>query len=196
MNDDFYENIDKLKKQYKLYPKAVAMFTREAATKAENLDSPNKKLTPDVINMIVFILSCIVIVLFGLINIKTIGLQVCGMIFLLAGFFIGLKLPGFGTIFLFSHGLSGFCIMTVPILVDLLNDPIVTENPITFYYIIGVLAACTLALFIAIIILSFTNKESGVGKKEIILIWCFGIISLIVQILPHVADKIVTFVLK
>ena len=52
-----------------------------------------------------------------------------GTVFFLAGLFIGLNVPVFGIIFLFSHGGTGLGIMCFTKINKILQSPIMTDNP-------------------------------------------------------------------
>ena len=81
--------------------------------------------------------------------------------------------------------------MNVPIIVELFENPILTENPLVMKYIIAVLIIITMVLLVLTIIISYVRERSDASKKVLIILWGYGLVTLFVQILPRIIDKII-----
>ena len=146
--------------------------------------------------------SIIIILLVGLLPLKTgdiecIPFYYFGFIFFIAGFFIGTSIPGFGIIFLFSHGLTGLGLMTVPLLLNITNNPYMTDNPKNIYIYLGVICALFAVAVIKTIIdslnklknISFSHKKTN-KKNQAIIILLFTVGIVLVEVLPFIVDKL------
>ena len=72
----------------------------------------------------------ILIGLMGLFNIESYPLFIGGLVFFIAGMLIGLYEGGGPTlIFVFSHGLTGICIMVVALVNKIFSTGVMTDNP-------------------------------------------------------------------
>ena len=120
-----------------------------------DIEFPNKLRTKIILNLdkVLVGLFCLLIVLIGLTNAGSFGLYLAGCAFFFAGLFVGMFVPKFGIIFLFSHGATGFFFMVNCLLskqTDLngvskvLDSPILRDNP-------GFIKTYLLLIFIAIL---------------------------------------------
>jgi hypothetical protein len=146
--------------------------------------------------------SIIIILLVGLLPLKTgdvesIPFYYFGFIFFIAGFFIGTSIPGFGIIFLFSHGMTGLGLMTVPTLLNIINNPYMTDNPKNIYIYLGVICVLFAVAVIKTIIdslnklknISFSYKKTN-KKNQAIIILLFTVGIVLVEVLPFIVDKL------
>ena len=98
--------------------------------------------------------------LLGLVNVfnsnidMDISLYYFGILFFLAGLFIGLSAKSFGLIFLFTHGCAGLGLMLIPIIKNLELKVYLTDNP-TFLLIY--LRIIIIAIILAIILTVLYN---------------------------------------
>ena len=148
--------------------------------------------------------SIIIILLVGLLPLKTgdiecIPFYYFGFVFFIAGFFIGTSIPGFGIIFLFSHGLTGLGLMTVPLLLNITNNPYMTDNPKNIYIYLGVICALFAVAVIKTIIDSIKNLKNISNpsryvkvKNQAIIILLFTVGIVMVQIMPFIIDKLLS----
>lgn len=109
-----------------------------------------------------------------------------GAVFFLAGLFIGLNVPVFGIIFLFSHGGTGLGIMCFTKINKILQSPIMTDNPANLQ---NLLVLGVGLIVIGIISTIFYNVSKKIRDKKyslIIILAMFAIGIAIIQLLPMI----------
>ena len=109
-----------------------------------------------------------------------------GTVFFLAGLFIGLNVPVFGIIFLFSHGGTGLGIMCFTKINKILQSPIMTDNPTNLK---NLLVLAVGLIVIGIISTIFYNVSKKIRDKKyslIIILAMFAIGIAIIQLLPMI----------
>lgn len=109
-----------------------------------------------------------------------------GTVFFLAGLFIGLNVPVFGIIFLFSHGGTGLGIMCFTKINKILQSPIMTDNPANLQ---NLLVLGVGLIVIGIISTIFYNVSKKIRDKKyslIIILAMFAIGIAIIQLLPMI----------
>ena len=109
-----------------------------------------------------------------------------GTVFFLAGLFIGLNVPVFGIIFLFSHGGTGLGIMCFTKINKILESPIMTDNPTNLQ---NLLVLGVGLIVIGIISTIFYNVSKKIRDKKyslIIILAMFAIGIAIIQLLPMI----------
>ena len=109
-----------------------------------------------------------------------------GTVFFLAGLFIGLNVPVFGIIFLFSHGGTGLGIMCFTKINKILQSPIMTDNPTNLQ---NLLVLGVGLIVIGIISTIFYNVSKKIRDKKyslIIILAMFAIGIEIIQLLPMI----------
>ena len=109
-----------------------------------------------------------------------------GTVFFLAGLFIGLNVPVFGIIFLFSHGGTGLGIMCFTKINKILQSPIMTDNPTNLQ---NLLVLGVGLIVIGIISTIFYNVSKKIRDKKyslIIILAMFAIGIAIIQLLPSI----------
>ena len=120
---------------------------------------------------------CILIALCGLLipNIAGIGMYLFGIVFFLSGVFIGLYVPVFGLIFLFSHGGAGLFIMlsaasgeftdeSITIFEKIISNPAISDGgfPTSMILYVGV----ALVFLVMAVIYTIIHNLSPVLKKD------------------------------
>ncbi len=122
----------------------------------------------------------------GLFNIKSIGMYIFGLIFFLAGFNIGLFVPGAGIIFLFSHGMTGLGMMCAGLVGDAINSPLMQDNPQNLYIYLGV--CILIGLFATLSTIKYNLGIITNGKKPslFMIVWAYIIMFLLVALFPKV----------
>lgn len=109
-----------------------------------------------------------------------------GTVFFLAGLFIGLNVPVFGIIFLFSHGGTGLGIMCFTKINKILQSPIMTDNPTNLQ---NLLVLGVGLIVIGIISTIFYNVSKKIRDKKyslLIILAMFAIGIAIIQLLPMI----------
>ena len=111
-------------------------------------------------------LSCVLIIivaLLGLFNVSSYGVYFFGLVFFIAGHFVGLTQKGFGLIFLFSHSVTGMGMMYGALLYKMFESPILQDNAINLYISIGIIAVLAI---IATLYTILYNLSDNLKKKE------------------------------
>lgn len=108
-----------------------------------------------------------------------------GAIFFLAGLFIGLNVPVFGIIFLFTHGCTGLGLMCLNKITQILESPIMTDNPSSLqtFLLLGVGL-----IVIGIVTTIIYNISKQFKNKEYSLVFILGVLTIgitIIQVLPY-----------
>ena len=109
-----------------------------------------------------------------------------GTVFFLAGLFVGLNVPVFGIIFLFSHGGTGLGIMCFTKINKILQSPIMTDNPANLQ---NLLVLGVGLIVIGIISTIFYNVSKKIRDKKyslLIILAMFAIGIAIIQLLPMI----------
>lgn len=109
-----------------------------------------------------------------------------GTVFFLAGLFVGLNVPVFGIIFLFSHGGTGLGIMCFTKINKILQSPIMTDNPTNLQ---NLLVLGVGLIVIGIISTIFYNVSKKIRDKKyslLIILAMFAIGIAIIQVLPMI----------
>ena len=126
----------------------------------------------------------------GLLNISNIGMYAFGTVFFIAGYCVGFSVPMAGVIFLFSHGITGLCIMTVSTIGKIFENPIMQDNPQNIYIYLG--ACILIALFATLTTVKKNLKLFSPGKEPKIstitgmYMVYFILIALLPKLLPFI----------
>ena len=139
------------------------------------------------------ILMCFVIVLLGLSNLENFPMYFFGSIFFFAGLFVGLFVPVFGLIFLFSHGLTGFSLM-ISALNENLSSPIYSDAS-GYAYVILIVLMVIFALLGFIFTILHNTKINKDNKYRLLLPFIFFFISLFIGALFPQLFKILNTVI-
>lgn len=197
-NDDkFYKNIDFLKKEYKRNPKIVYKHVDDAVEKVRNYDKPLiAKKDREMLYIVCICIFMALTSLLGLFNpyaeeiISPLAMGISGIIFFIAGYFVNYAAKGFGIIFLFSHGMTGFCLMCGSIIGSILDVPIMHDNPTTVYIYLGILAVIAFASLITSIIINLSDKLRSVKNIKLYPLIGFAFVYFWLEILPIIIDKL------
>ncbi len=184
--NDFYEYIDKLREIYEKKPKKA---TKEAKASLERLKQTKKQLISDNNKVKLYIcLYFVFLALIGLVNINIYPMYLFGLIFFAAGSLVGLNVPGFGLIFLFSHGGSGIGVILGTMLGPIFESPIMSDNPVNLYICLGGIGF--LILLGTILSILYNLSEPLKDKKNFILVplVIFGIAITLTVILSTVVS--------
>ena len=135
----------------------------------------------------------LLIILIGLFNIKEIGLYLFGVAFFVAGYFAGTKLKKFGLIFLFSHGVTGMCLMIGVLIKDVYNNPAFFDNAQNIYVYMGI---GIILLLVALIMTILYNLSDVIQKERLSVVKplaLFFIVFLMCGLLPRIFDFLYNF---
>ena len=109
-----------------------------------------------------------------------------GFVFFAAGVSIGCFLKGFGIIFLFSHGVTGMCIMEASLLGDLLNSPILTDAPKWFPVSAGIVIFMFIVAILSLIVHNLSDTVKKMKYFKLIPLVCFFIAFLLTIIIRRI----------
>ncbi len=113
-----------------------------------------------------------------------------GLIFFIAGVMVGIFVPYFGLIFLFSHGLTGLSLMLGENVKEIYNSPLVSDGANVQMYMY-VAFGLFIAGFATVILKNFIKplKEFPYIKTVIMLLLFMGV--LLIKAFPYVVNKLV-----
>ena len=150
---------DKLNKLRELHDKNSMIIDHEVDYIISKYGT-ERKVDPKKLKKFMFVTFVILCALLGLVNAfnsnidMDISLYYFGILFFLAGLFVGLSFKSFGLIFLFTHGGTGLGLMLIPIIKNLELKMYLTDNP-TFLLIY--LRIIIIAIIFAIILTVLYN---------------------------------------
>lgn len=125
---------DKLNKLRELHDKNSMIIDHEVDYIISKYGT-ERKVDPKKLKKFMFVTFVILCALLGLVNAfnsnidMDISLYYFGILFFLAGLFVGLSFKSFGLIFLFTHGGTGLGLMLIPIIKNLELKMYLTDNP-------------------------------------------------------------------
>ena len=125
---------DKLNKLRELHDKNSMIIDHEVDYIISKYGT-ERKVDPKKLKKFMFVTFVILCALLGLVNAfnSNIDMDISryyfGILFFLAGLFVGLSFKSFGLIFLFTHGGTGLGLMLIPIIKDLELKVYLTDNP-------------------------------------------------------------------
>lgn len=186
------KKLEELKKEYEKKPTETLNAINETILDLKNNNKNNDSLfelrdakrTPFMICGI----FVIIILIIGIVNLKYKGGSIFtyyfGAVFLIAGLFIGLFVPAFGLIFLFSHGGAGLAVMNTKIISSVWKARVVNNNlpdvKIVLSFAIFLLVVGVILIFVYNLSEKFKSKNSN-----LILILALILASiLIIQLTP------------
>lgn len=205
LDEEFNQNVDKLKQHYKEDPKRInrklndLIFDYEREKRFKEEQAEIKKANSK--NRRFFAVIVVITILAGLLNIASTELDgfgfmyYFGLVFFLAGFYVAIEAPIFGIIFLFSHGGTGLGIMLAPVIVTTLNSPLLTDGGGNIITYIAIVIGLIVASFASMIIYNVTQiskrlQESNDRVKKISFI-LITIAIVMTQLLPHIIKYLV-----
>lgn len=185
---------------YEKNPSKTIIEISDSLSRIKNIDSKKndiKSILNDIgKEKLALILSIAGIVLVGLLNIGNVDSEILmmyyfGLIFFLAGMFIGLKAPGFGLIFLFSHGGIGAGTMVGGLISQYFKSSLLSENPTNAYIYLGGALIFIVSGFISAVIynLSKTYRSKMYSMAYPFILIFIGF--LMVSLFPYIANYIV-----
>ncbi len=187
--NSFNYNIERLKKCYEVYPETTCNELEQLVNRLEGFSYENKKSLLRGIDLIWLsrALFVIAILLLGIVNI-TKGeafMYYFASLFFFAGLFVGLSIPGFGLIFLLSHGGIGLGLMIIPVVNAILKSPILSEeigNSIYFslYTALFTLIVAVLSTILYNLSPNFQNKKYSLPT----ILFLYFITIAIIQFIP------------
>lgn len=151
-----------------------------------------RKIDPKKLKTYMSVTFFILCALLGLVNVFNsnididISLYYFGILFFLAGLFIGLNVKSFGLIFLFSHGMTGLGLMLIPIIKSLELKVYLTDSPTFLLIYLGIII---IAVILAIILTVLYNLNDRLKDniKIYLLIFILYLLSItMVVILPKI----------
>lgn len=136
-------------------------------------------------HILLLIFVCIGILALGLFNLEEFPMYAFGFVFFVAGMLVGTFVPGFGAIFLVSHGLTGLGLMIGALNIEdyttILSDTPKFYGFILFILVVGLFAG---GVFFTIIhsLGKLKDKKYGVCYSFI----CFFLLILVLLTIPQI----------
>ena len=183
-SDEKLDNcIDELKRLYEVDPKrAIKEVERFNANLKSIVFSKQPSEVEKRNNIIVLVVLSIIILLEGLFiltgsgKVASIGLYFAGFLFFISGHFVGMNDKGYGLIFLFSHSVTGMCLMISSMLGNIINNPILSDLPTNgYYYLLATIAMFVVAtIYVIIFNLSERVKQIKYSRFIPLIIYIIG----------------------
>lgn len=190
MDYEFEESINKLRKLYTTDKSILKKINLIIDEKNDDRSTMSKIISEIKFDLLLLFLIVIGIILIGFFNIGEIALYFGGVAFFLAGIGIGMFIDVFGLIFLFSHGMTGLCLMMGALLSKILENPVLSDGPLHSSIIIcGVIVIALFVIATILVImhnLSITMKKKKYFKDLILFLYFLGflITALYVNFFP------------
>lgn len=131
-----------------------------------------------------YITMLIFIAAIGLLNIPGIGMYIFGFVFFAAGLNVGMFVPAFGIIFLFSHGMTGLGLMCSALIGDAINSPLMQDNPQNLYIYLGICILVGLFATLSAIKLNLGIMTKGKSPSVLTIAGAYMIMLLMVALFP------------
>lgn len=186
--EKFEQNIADLKKLYEEKPTIVVREVDSAIKRIQKTENEESNAIFKEIDMRILgtVLISIFILVIGFINPQSFGMYLFGFVFFLAGNLVGYFVDKFGLIFLFSHGVTGICMMVASQIGSIISSPIMEDLPrVQYIYLVF-----NIVLFVAgVITVVLCNLSKTIrNRKETILIMMsiYAIAFLMVIIFPKI----------
>ena len=191
MNYDYNNLLEKIEKFYQKKPDFVIRELQKVVYHLEDSESDKFSLIMRELpwDFILFIISFMAIALLGFFSYSVADnfpLYLFGFVFFAAGVSIGCFLKGFGIIFLFSHGVTGMCIMEASLLGDLLNSPILTDAPKWFPVSAGIVIFMFIVAILSLIVHNLSDTVKKMKYFKLIPLVCFFIAFLLTIIIRRI----------
>lgn len=180
--EHFDENMATLREMYSTNPKSVSNAVAKTVKELKKQKEGIKDIDIDVLSKVVF---AVVLFIIGIVRTALFGfeedfvsLYICGMIFFIAGFFIGCYVKGIGIVFLFSHGMTGLGIMVGASILSLESlNPILSDLPhnLEIYFIVTALVLVVATITTIIHNLSDNFKANKMHIIYIMIMYAVGI---------------------
>ena len=184
MNDEYYSKyIDELHKRYETDPVSAVNLLSDSINRLK----PRKiVLNEKQINIILMVLITALTVFSTFICAESLSMQIFGSIFFFAGLFIGLYIPGFGLIFLLSHGLTGLYLMNQDIFSKLVDNPVLSDPSSYMTKYLSITSIVLICAFIATVAHNiFVKKVREIKyiRPIILLLWLAGLV--LFRLIPY-----------
>lgn len=188
--ENFDNKVIELKKIYNKFPNETLKEMDNSIYNLSKLHgSESKKSIIEEIGkdkMLFIIVICILVAL-GFLNFSQhAAMYFFGIVFFLAGYFVGLNVKRFGLIFLFSHGLTGFGLMVGSTLSELFKSSLFTDNPTSLYVYLIISAIFLLIAIFKVIIYNLSDTLKLNKFSKVVPLILFTISVLMIKILPYI----------
>ena len=191
LNSSFEKNIERLRKCYEVNPNATfeeldLLVSRLEGTSYEKKDGILSGVDPVWLSRVLFVLAVLLLGLVGIANFQGQSfVYYFACLFFFAGVFIGLNVPGFGLIFLLSHGATGFALITIPVVIEVLKSHIMSEtagNSIYFLLYTALFTAIVAAISTVLYNLSSNFRDKKYSLPMVFILYVITIT--IIQFIP------------
>lgn len=187
--NDFSKYIEKLREMHERKPEKVSNEVRQALIRLGGIEK--KSIFQD-IDTDKFMLSILIIIIIfvGLFNLQEFPMYLFGVVFFLAGHFVGMFVPIFGLIFLLSHSVTGMGLMIGSLLGEFFTSPIMSDNPKNIFTYLAINAVLYVVATLTVVIHNLSN-EFKMRKYAIVLPMAIYTVAFIMSaILPRIVNYI------
>ena len=201
--NSFDKNVELLKDAYEVDPENVNYQLKDLVerlgypTSLEYVKKTQKnnntlldKNEAKIFLLVIVALSSLLLCLF---DFSVAPLVLFGLIFFWAGLLIGQNAKGFGIIFLFSHGGTGFGLVIGSLLSRFIENPIINENPKIFTYYYSAIAFVSVCAFLYTVLLNLSDELKKRKFSQLLSIGLFYLAFIMTAILPIIANKLIMF---
>ncbi len=187
MNDDFNKYISELQKIYAEDPKRA---TKEASQSLKRLEAKKGILKDIDLDILGICTISIIILLLAFIDMETLPLYMAGFAFFLSGHFVGMYVKGFGLIFLFSHSVTGICMMVGETLSKVLGNPLFSDNPRNLIIYLVIAIALLVIATIIVILHNLSDNLKKLNHIKLLPLTIYFIGFLMIKIFPFIIQYI------
>lgn len=186
--EKFDDYIIELREMYEKNPTVALQEARASLQRMRSRKNGRKRGILSDINIEVLgtCIFAILIALLGLLNIESIPMYIFGLVFFLAGHLVGMREKGLGLVFLFSHGVTGLCIMVASQIGELFSSPLIDDLPKdAYFYMIIALVLFVMALLM-VILYNLSDNLKSIKGSILIPILLYAIAFLMVVFFPRI----------
>lgn len=199
-NDDFEMRIKELRRLYDMNPNETINVLDQVISNTDlyressnDTKSAKVRVFQEIGGIkLAYIVIITILVLAGFLNLgENTMMHIFGLVFFLAGFFVGKSTPGVGLIFLFSHGCTGLGLMIGGVFALDFYRGILTDlsKGVQTYLTLGIIA-----IVVAIFMMIFYNLSPTLRKNNklpVISLGLFALSVVMVNLLPHIYDDVI-----
>ena len=182
--EEFSEYIRELKESYNENPEFTAKFVKESSKKFKKFKmNPSRynfnDIKEDDKEKLSMIFTFLFLAIIGLANIGAYPMYLFGIVFFVAGFCVSMfSGEAMTIIFLFSHGVTGYCLMAGSLLYEMFQDPIMGDGAenVRIVFIIGVVIAIVAVIYAVLYSMSKNLREAKNSKLIPLALFTLGMI--------------------
>ena len=194
MNDEEFEkDISLLRESYLIKPKNTQIELEIALHKLgvlpRKVSNPLsfKEIVSDIdFNLFIDVVLIILIGIVGLFHLSSFPIYIFGVVFFVAGLFIGMNQKGFGLLFLVTHGGVGFYIMMSSLLENVFKSPKLTDPSYMIYFYFGIMIILGIVAIGMVFLRNLSDKMKSYHRTTHIILFLFLLICILAGLFPYI----------